>query len=62
MGRLEQHELAAANDRKDKGIVSCFKNANIDKNNEFNHTSIIKTIEKKDQGDITHCTNMILPI
>eukprot|EP00347_Sterkiella_histriomuscorum_P000291 403376447 len=35
--------------------------ANIN-NQEPNHTSIIKTIERREEGDITLCTNMILPI
>jgi len=30
--------------------------------NEPNHTSIIKTIERKEEGDIILCNNMILPI
>lgn len=27
-----------------------------------NYTSIVKTIEKKDEGEATLCTNMILPV
>lgn len=31
-------------------------------NYETNETSIIKSIEKKDEGDILMCTNMVLPV
>jgi len=59
MGRLDS---SADTSKLNMTNSSAFKNASIDKNLDFNHTAIIKTLEHKDQGEITHCLNMILPI
>jgi len=70
MGRVEQEFNHKLSERR-QASVNGLRVPNLDKHSsivilgqqsEPNHTSIIKTIERKDEGDIILCTNMILPI